>query len=111
MNVDSRDEEILPISPLPLVNPTIKNTSLRDDYKVFVKSTNSSVSLSPRFNGGFNQNPVEDWSHMAYNESNNSFKAPSFGRGRSRTQCQLCERLGHLVANCWHHFDKIYFTN
>ncbi|KAE8686060.1 hypothetical protein F3Y22_tig00111086pilonHSYRG00004 [Hibiscus syriacus] len=28
------------------------------------------------------------------------------GRGKSRFQCQLCGKVGHLVDRCWHRFDK-----
>ncbi|KAL4272411.1 hypothetical protein GQ457_13G004560 [Hibiscus cannabinus] len=29
-------------------------------------------------------------------------------KGRTRPQCQLCGKLGHLVDRCWHRFDQSY---
>lgn len=48
-----------------------------------------------------------------FDANNNAFNVQGIGDGRGRgpwsnnlSQCQLCERSGHLVSTYWHRFEN-----
>ncbi|KAL4308549.1 hypothetical protein GQ457_01G028360 [Hibiscus cannabinus] len=60
-----------------------------------------------RFN--HKQSTTDDSDSLAHkDEHQDSSRSGPVNRfkGRSRPQCQLCGKLGHLVERCWHRFDQ-----
>ncbi|KAL4301756.1 hypothetical protein GQ457_10G016470 [Hibiscus cannabinus] len=49
------------------------------------------------------KNKEYSMNQQPYRQFNNSG-----GRGRTRPQCQLCEKVGHLVDSCWFRFDQSF---
>ncbi|KAL4296412.1 hypothetical protein GQ457_12G019670 [Hibiscus cannabinus] len=79
-----------------------------------VQAQSSSMVSSPNVQSGVSQR-IQDSRVQGQNNGyqfNRSF--PPRGRGgrvfngRSRPQCQLCGRVGHLVNRCYYRFDQTY---
>ncbi|KAE8708271.1 QWRF motif-containing protein 2 [Hibiscus syriacus] len=59
-----------------------------------------SINMARHDRSNNNKNGGRTDDNRGKSQSNNRYK------GRSRHQCELCGKLGHLVDKCWHRFDK-----
>ena len=63
-----------------------------------------------RYGHGFYSNGNSGRGNNRGNFGNNfaNFSGPNFSRNGSRPQCQVCNKYGHIVINCYHRFDHSF---
>ncbi|KAL4281085.1 hypothetical protein GQ457_03G012870 [Hibiscus cannabinus] len=83
------------------------------DSRSYTQSPSYSQTQNPPFSQKVYQTPYQNPNFFrgAGFQSGRSYSRGGRGRffsGRSRPQCQLCGRIGHLINRCYYRFDQTY---
>ncbi|KAL4386437.1 hypothetical protein GQ457_09G004620 [Hibiscus cannabinus] len=102
----------------PFVGQVSSATPNSASQKVFTDSRSYSQNPSFLQNPSYSQNSFSQRAYQSPSffrgsgfQSGRSFSRGGRGRffgGRTRPQCQLCGRVGHLVNRCYYRFDQSY---